>query len=360
MSVTHHPVFRVFIVLASLVVILAGVKASQQLLVPFILSIFIAIVCQPLITMLQGIKVPKWAGVTIVVALIITLGFSLASLVGQSINDFSKDLPLYKNKLQGELFWLTEKLASVNIHLNKEQIAEHFDPGAAMSLATNMLSGLGNTLANVFLILLTTVFMLFEADTAHKKLYLMWDEPAKQIKKIDEFLKSVNNYLAIKTVVSIGTGLLAGTLCWIIGVDYFVLWGVLAFLFNYIPNIGSIIAAIPAVLLALVQISPSAALGLAIGYVVINTVMGNVVEPKYMGKGLGLSTLVVFLSLIFWGWLLGTVGMLLSVPLTMVVKIAADSSESAHWLAVLLSNQTEVEEEAESHQIFDTEEEAEK
>jgi len=130
---------------------------------------------------------------------------------------------------------------------------------------------------------------------------------------------------------------------WMVGLDFFLLWGVLAFLLNYIPNIGSIIAAVPAMSLAVLQLSPTTAGLIGIGYLVINTVMGNVVEPRYLGKGLGLSTLVVFLSLIFWGWLLGTVGMLLSVPLTMIIKIALESSEEGKWFAVLLSGEDEVE-----------------
>ena len=119
------------------------------------------------------------------------------------------------------------------------------------------------------------------------------------------------------------------------------LWAVLAFLFNYIPNIGSIIAAVPAVLLAFVQLGPATASFTALGFVVSNMVMGNVIEPRYMGRGLGLSTLVVFLSLIFWGWLLGTVGMLLSVPLTMIVKIALESSPDTRWVALLLASDTD-------------------
>ena len=114
------------------------------------------------------------------------------------------------------------------------------------------------------------------------------------------------------------------------------LWGTLAFLLNYVPNIGSIIAAIPALLLALVQLGPGAVLWSAIGYLVVNNLVGNVIEPRFMGRGLGLSTLVVFLSLVFWGWVLGPVGMFLSVPLTMTLKIALDSSEETRWIAILL------------------------
>ena len=179
--------------------------------------------------------------------------------------------------------------------------------------------------------------MLFEASSLPKKVHLALDDPHMRMRQVDRFLSSVNHYLAIKTLVSIGTGILVSTMLWMFGLDFFLLWGVLAFLLNYIPNIGSIIAAVPAMSLAILQLGPGAAGAIGLGYLVINTLMGNVVEPRYLGRGLGLSTLIVFLSLIFWGWLLGTVGMLLSVPLTMIIKIGLESSEEGKWLAVLLS-----------------------
>ena len=208
-----------------------------------------------------------------------------------------------------------------------------------MGLAAKMLSGLGGVMANLFLIIITVIFMLFEASSLSHKLHLALDDPQARLKQIDQFLASVNNYLAIKTLVSIATGVIVSIMLWAFGLDFFLLWGVLAFLLNYIPNIGSIIAAVPAMSLAVLQLGPAAAGFIGLGYLTINTVMGNVVEPRYLGRGLGLSTLVVFISLIFWGWLLGTVGMLLSVPLTMVIKIALENSAEGHWFAVLLSSE---------------------
>ncbi|MFT5815697.1 MAG: AI-2 transport protein TqsA, partial [Psychroserpens sp.] len=216
---------------------------------------------------------------------------------------------------------------------------EYFDPAAAMGLAANMLSGLGGVMANLFLIIITVVFMLFEASSIPHKLHLALDDPQARLKQIDQFLASVNNYLAIKSLVSIATGVIVSIMLWAFGLDFFLLWGVLAFLLNYIPNIGSIIAAVPAMSLAVLQLGPAAAGFIGLGYLTINTVMGNVVEPRYLGRGLGLSTLVVFISLIFWGWLLGTVGMLLSVPLTMIIKIALENSKEGSWFAVLLSSE---------------------
>ena len=192
--------------------------------------------------------------------------------------------------------------------------------------------------------------MLFAAEGMPRRLHIALADPDMKMHHIDRFIQSVNSYLAIKTVVSIFTGLLAGTWLYFLGVDHYLLWAVLAFLFNYIPNIGSIIAAVPAVLMALVQFGAGEAGLVALGYVTINTVMGNVIEPRFMGRGLGLSTLVVFLSLIFWGWLLGSVGMLLSVPLTMIVKIALESREESRWLAILLSSDDDVKPTAKAHE----------
>jgi AI-2 transport protein TqsA len=269
------------------------------------------------------------------------MGLWLASLVGSSVNEFSKQMPLYRQQLIEQFAWVLEKLQSFNIQISKQKVLDYFDPGMALSMTTNMLSGVGNVMANLFLIILTIVFMLFEAQSLPKKFHLALDDPDMRLKQIDKFLHSVNQYMVIKTLVSIATAVVIGIGLSIIGVDYALLWAVIAFLFNYIPNIGSIIAAIPAVLLAFIQMGPGAAGITGLLYVGTNMVMGNVVEPRFMGRGLGLSTLVVFLSLIFWGWLLGSVGMLLSVPLTMIVKIGLESSQSGSWLAILLSDDVE-------------------
>jgi predicted PurR-regulated permease PerM len=151
----------------------------------------------------------------------------------------------------------------------------------------------------------------------------------------------VNHYTALKTVISIVTGVAAALWVWIMGVDFPIIWGVLAFLLNYVPNLGSIVAAIPPVLLGFVQYGWGTAFLVAAGYTVINLVVGNIIEPRFMGHGLGLSTLVVFLSLVFWGWLFGPVGMLLSVPLTMMVKIGLENKEDTRWMAILLGPESE-------------------
>ena len=183
---------------------------------------------------------------------------------------------------------------------------------------------------------MTVVFILLEAASFPAKLQAIKGAPDASLNRWERFLNDVKQYMAIKTWISLATGVLVAAWTAVLGVDFPLLWGLLAFALNYVPNIGSIIAAVPAVLLALVQLGLFKALLTAGGYVTVNLIMGNAVEPRFMGRGLGLSTLVVFLSLLFWGWVLGPVGMLLSVPLTITAKIALDSSEETRWLAILL------------------------
>lgn len=334
---TKGSVVNALVVLAAIFIVLAGIKTATNILVPFLLSVFIAIICNPVVAKARAYKIPKGIAVIFVILIFLTVALSIAGLVGKSLTELSELLPEYRAQLKDQFLWLTEKLASYNIEISSSLLVEYFDPGAAMGLAADMLSGLGGVMANLFLIIITVIFMLFEASSLPRKVHLAMDDPQMRMRQIDQFLISVNHYLAIKTLVSIGTGVLVSLMLWAIGLDFFLLWGVLAFLLNYIPNIGSIIAAVPAMSLAILQLGPGAAGAIGLGYLFINTLMGNVVEPRYLGKGLGLSTLVVFLSLIFWGWLLGTVGMLLSVPLTMIIKIGLESSAEGKWLAVLLS-----------------------
>lgn len=332
------PIAKAMLVMASVIIVLAGVKAASVIMVPFLLSAFIAIACSPLINWASKYKIPRWLSVTLVILIILVIGFMLAGLITKSLAEFRQNMPIYREQLSGEFAWMVNKLAVLNINIDKDLVFSYFDPGAAMSVATGFLSGMGSVLSNLILILLTVIFMLFEAESMPKRIHIALADPNMKMTHVDRFLRSVNSYLAMKTLVSLGTGICIGIWLYFLGIDHFLLWSVLAFMFNYIPNIGSIIAAVPAVLMAFAEFGFAKA-GLAgLGFVVVNMVMGNIIEPRLMGRGLGLSTLVVFLSLIFWGWLLGSVGMLLSVPLTMVVKIALESREESKWLAVLLSS----------------------
>ena len=188
-------------------------------------------------------------------------------------------------------------------------------------------------------IIFTVLFLIVESTSLPEKLRSISQNPEKTLGDLSAFMKSVNHYLVIKAVMSLITGLVIAVYLTVLGVDFAIVWGALAFFMNFVPYIGSIIAAVPAVILSLIDAGPVVSLAVAGGFVVVNLIVGNVLEPRYMGRGLGLSTLVVFLSLIFWGWVFGPVGMFLSTPLTMIVKIALENDPRSRWISVLLSAQ---------------------
>ena len=338
---TQHVALRTFVLSASLVVVFAGIKIASPIVVPFVLAIFIAVICSPIISFLKQYYVPKAIAILLIMTLIVLITIWFGGLVGRSVQAFTMSLPVYQESLKEDMIPLMQLASSYNLDLSQEHLFKSFEPQKMMSLVTNLLSGLGSLMTNFFLVLLTVVFILFEASEFPEKIHRALDDPDMRMQQVDEFLFSVNRYMAIKTLISLATGVIIGLGLWIIGVEYPVLWGVCAFLLNYIPNIGSMIAAVPAVLLAFIQMGGMAALVTGSLYVATNVVMGSMIEPRFMGRGLGLSTLVVFLSLIFWGWILGTAGMLLSVPLTMVVKIALEASDQGRGLSVLLSSSEE-------------------
>jgi predicted PurR-regulated permease PerM len=336
---------NILIILASLIIVIAGMREAQSILVPFLLSGFIAIIAAPAMFVLTTRRIPAGIALLLVLSMIVLVGMLIGVMVGNSADNFSAQLPSYQERLNVQKAHLIEQLQDWGITVPDYALSKILDPARAMTMAAQGLTSLGGLLTNTFLILLTVAFMLMEAASFPAKLKAIFKDPEKSLGHVQQVMVDIKRYMAIKTATSLLTGVAIATWLWLIGLDYPLLWGTLAFFLNFVPNIGSIIAAVPTLLLAFVQLGPAGALWTAVGYGVVNTLVGNIIEPRFMGRGLGLSSLVVFLSLVFWGWVLGTVGMFLSVPLTMTVKIILDSKEETRWIAVLLGPEIREEEE---------------
>jgi predicted PurR-regulated permease PerM len=267
----------------------------------------------------------------------------IAVVVGGSIRGFTAQAPKYKQNLDeisaGVVQWVEAR--GIDVPDQPEHgFVGAIKPSQAFDMIAGTLRGVAGVLSNLLLVLLTIVFILFEAAGFPDKLQSAFGDRGSS----DRFAKirrEVQHYLGIKSLVSLTTGAAVAAALAIIGVDFPLLWGMLAFVLNYIPTFGSILAAIPPVLLAVVQLGPGHAIAVAIVFSAVNVVLGQFVEPYFMGRRLGLSTLVVFLSLVFWGWVWGPVGMLLSVPLTMILKIMLENTEDLAWIAVLLGTGVE-------------------
>lgn len=329
---------KIVIMLGMLVIVLAGIRFAADIIVPFILALFIAVVLNPLVQRMVRLRVPRVLAISLLIGVIILGMVLLLAYLGSSLNELARTLPVYRDSLLAPLQRLDPWLHRVGIDVSIEQLQTFIDPNAAMTLVTNLLTQLSNAMTSIFLLLLTVVFMLIEVPQLPAKVQPLMARPAEGMGAIQRALDSVTHYLVLKTAISVVTGLVVWGMLTLLEVRFAFVWGLLAFALNYIPNIGSVLAAIPPIVQVLAFSGFYDALIVLSGYLLINLVFGNILEPRMMGRGLGLSTLVVFLSLIFWGWLLGPVGMLLSVPLTIMVKIALEQTAGGQSIAVLLSD----------------------
>jgi predicted PurR-regulated permease PerM len=332
---------RLLVPLASLVVVIAGLKLAQPLLIPLVFAAFVAVLCAPAVEWMTRRRVPTVVAVPLVVLGVVAVLVAVGGLVGTSVKAFEQAAPHYTARLDVLVAGATLWLSDIGIKLTTEGLREMVQPAAVMRVMQQALVQVASLLSDVLLVGLTVVFILFEAAALPAKLRTALGDPEADLGRFSKVSREVKRYIIIKTYVSGATGLVVWLALSLMGIDFAPLWGVLAFLLNYVPNIGSIIAAIPPVLLAVVQFGPGRAAAVLAAYAGVNMLIGNVVEPHLMGRRLGLSTLVVFLSLIVWGWLWGAAGMLLSVPLTIVAKLLLENSESWRWLAQLMESKVE-------------------
>ena len=332
----------VVVAVAAVVIVLAGVRAASDIVVPLVISIFVATLTGPLVFWMHSHRVPKIVAILIVLTAIVGFVSLLVNVGIHALQDINENYGAYEGRLEEQLEsvtgWLQGILGRMGLELKFTEILGEFNLRSAAAFAGTTLLQFGNMLTKSLLVVLTVLFLLLEAFRLPAKLDAALDQTERTWSGFRLFAVSVQKYIAIKTLTSLATGFAACTWVWILDVDYAVFWGVVAFLLNYVPNIGSIIAATPAVLMAFLQHGGGTALVMVLGYLVINVVIGSVVEPQFMGDGVGLSPVVVLVSLVFWGWMFGGVGMLLSTPLTISVKIGLESFRETEWIAILIGS----------------------
>jgi AI-2 transport protein TqsA len=335
----HNKTFNwlnILISAAAVVIIFAGIYLAQSVIVLLLASIFLALIGTPAVLWFKSKKIPTIISVAIVVFVMIMILLMIGFLVGTSLKSFSDALPFYQLRLQQQFAALELLLTKTGIIVTDKTLLNYINPDTILNLTANLFTVLSSAFSNIVLILLTVTFILLEVSSFPVKLRAVLGNPEAVFPRFARFVIDIRHYLVITTLINLTAGILIWLWLSILGVKYPILWAFLVFLLHYIPNIGSIIAAVPAVLLAFIQLGLSSALLVAAGYFLVGFILGNIVQPKLMGRRLGLSTLVVFLSLIFWGNLLGLAGAVLCIPLTMTLKFAFESSETTNWIAVLI------------------------
>lgn len=348
-----HTVAKALIVLAAVVVLVAGLRAAQNVFLPVLLAFFLATVSYPITNALMKRKVPSF------IAVLLTVLVDFAFVAGVIVMGFVflQDLQEMWNKKYAAQFSqfirngsvdLAAKLDSWGVHEAKDKIDTAVNTNLAnlqqirferiWDFGTGVLGHVMGFAGAALIFLILTVFMLSEAKNFGLRLTAISEARGPNFERFLAATRDIQRYLAIKTFASVVTGILAGLLCYVMDIDFWVLWGILAFGLNFIPVIGSLVAGIPPVFLALMADGIPAGLIVVGGYLVINNLIGNFLEPIFVGRRLGISTLVVIISVMFWGWVWGPLGMFLAVPIMMLVKVILAESEDFRWLAVAISS----------------------
>jgi AI-2 transport protein TqsA len=344
---------RVLLLIGALVIVVAGLKAAQNFFLPVLLAFFVATVSFPVTHALVSRKVPRSIAVLLTVLVdfafiagVILLGVVLMQDLQAKWND-KYAAQLYQQVRDGSQA-LAEKLEQIGVENAKDKIQSAVENNLASlqqirferiwDFGAGVLGQLLGFAAAALIFLILMVFMLSEAQNFGNRMKAIARAHGPNIAGMIHATRDIQRYLAIKTLVSLITGLLAGLLCWAAGLDFYILWGITAFALNFIPVIGSLIAGVPPTILAFLVAGWPNALLVAGGYLLINNFLGNFVEPILVGRRFGISTLVVVISVMFWGWVWGPFGMLLAVPLTMVLKVILDGTEDFRWIGVAISN----------------------
>jgi AI-2 transport protein TqsA len=328
--------------IAALIIIFAGVIYAKSIITPFLLALFISIICIQPISWLEKKRIPRWLALISVILGLIVLFSGFSFLIGGTVSSFSGNLSKYESTLTTISNSFIQYLNEQGLKIPQDQISNLIQPAKILAYTASALNTLFNMMGTTFVIFLIILFILMEFGSFSFKAKAILGESGKSIAYFSTILRNIRHYLGIKTLLCLSIGILTYLALTIIGVDYPLLWALIAGMMNYIPNIGSIISAIPTVLFALVQLGLGGALWTLGSTMVIHNILGNFIEPRIMGRGLGLSTLVVFLSLLFWGFILGLVGMFLSVPITMTIKIILEQNKKTKWLALLLGTPADV------------------
>jgi AI-2 transport protein TqsA len=337
------PGLRVVLAIACLFVIIGGLRAAGNFLVPIILAFFLTALNMPFIQWQSKRGVPHFLTVILTIVVNLSLISVLVALTVNAIMDFLPEAPFYVDQVRASVEAWGTRIFETPILPDSDQLKEGKENFSEMlrqmtaqftyelPSANQVVETVMALMGTVFFVFIIMIFMMQESLLMKLRLDDVRKASGPDLSYLGQISKDIQRYLHIKTVVSLATGFLAWLMTMAFGLEFPLLWGVLAFVLNYIPSIGSLIAAIPPCVLALWQLGVVPATLIAVGYLAINMALGNVIEPMVLGRRFGLSTLVVVLSALFWGWVWGPVGML-----TMLIKVILDNSEGLRWISVAM------------------------
>jgi predicted PurR-regulated permease PerM len=323
---------------AAATIAVAGVREIAWLIAPVMLALVVVVALMPVQRWLLRCGVPRWAAATVLLVLVWSVLLGLGSLLVVALAQFAVLLPDYAPQFQLLLDDTVRRLDEAGLSSTQiQELVDRFDYGQLVGLATGLLARVTDTATTLVLLLSAMVFLAIESGGFGRRLALVAEDRPHLPIAMGLFARGTRSYLLVSTVfgaiVAVGDTIALAVL----DVPMPVLWGLLSFITNYVPNIGFVLGVIPPALLGLLDGGWTEFWVILGVYAVLNFVVQTLIQPRFVGDSVGLSMTVTFLALLFWGWVLGALGALLAIPLTLLVKaLLVDVDPRGHWLDALL------------------------
>src|SRR3954447_5315197 len=324
---------------AATVIIMAGLRSISELIAPAFLALVLTVTAHPLRGWLARRRVPGWLATTAVIVTVYVVLVALVLALTVSVAKLAELLPQYEEDLQNLVSDATTWLAKLGIDQKQiDAMGNAVDPSQAIAWVTDVFSGLVSVLSDLFFIVTLLMFLAIDGVAFPIRLEAMDGVHGRFAEAMSGFAVGTRRYIVVSTVFGLIVALLDVGLLYLLDIPLPWLWGMLAFITNYIPNIGFVIGVIPPVILGLLENGWSGALAVIAGYCVLNVIIQSVIQPRFVGQAVGLSTSLTFLSLVFWAWVFGALGALLAIPLSLFVKaVLVDADPRNRWLVPLIS-----------------------
>jgi AI-2 transport protein TqsA len=337
-SSNHSTLGRWPVMIAAIVIVLAGMAWLSPVLTPLMLGVFFSALAAPAFQWMVRRKVPRWLALVILIVLLGGVLLGLALLIAAAIHQLMAGLQTYQTELQQNLQALQATLSNINLSALADTVQPAQQAAQAADWVVQFLSTVAEIVGSAVFSLLVVAFLLLESQHLETRFRAGLGENHPLRLRLNSFGTSMIRYVVARTKLNLLTGLGVGVMYLVLGVDYAVLWAVLAFVFSYVPYIGLTLASVPPIILAFAEHGLGTAVIAGIGVLVINLSIENLVEPAVVGRGLHLSPLFVFVSFFFWGWILGAAGVFLSMPITVILVLVLDSYDQTRWLADVVSS----------------------
>ncbi|RXE56748.1 transporter [Methanoculleus taiwanensis] len=334
---TISPPVRLLAIGAGIVILFGGMRAASSILGPLLLAVFLAMVTVPLLRWLERRGLPTAAASGVLIAGLIAASVALAAFVGVAFNQLVEALPAYQEQVQVRLSDLQSMLAASGVDTASLQLFDLLDRGMIIGQLAAFFRSLSTAVFDLVLILIGTGFLLLEASRLSTGIEQRLGPKSPLVGRFRQSSRILIDYVVVRTKVNLITGIGVGALLYALGVDFALLWGLLTFVLSYIPYIGLALAALPAAILAWLELGPLAVVIILVGVTIVNFIAESILFPQMAGEGLDLSPFVVLASVIFWGFILGAAGVFLAVPLTLAVKMLLENWHETRWLATLMS-----------------------